>query len=411
MFNLMLTIGMVAWLGQCWQALGQTPFRSELTLQESLAMARSSWQPLKADSVNILAALRDVQAHPIPDPAALHSEWGQINSAYRDQGIQINQIFRLPGVYKAQRSIAQVKLEGARIVQWRSLNSLERDLVSTYYAYVVLKRKCQLLQRNDSLLSETVKVLRLRHQQGQISGSDLNQVLLMQRESSVNVQKVYREFQTTLLWFQFLTASQQVPRSADSVLWTEGLSLIQETSSSPDLALLENLATEAMATSKLSKELRKPGWSIGLRNMSIQGLGPNGVLYPLSRRFNTFQFGLVLPLWGRPLKEKALADRFRSEAMAMSHRHGTAYLKAMQRQTLLEVTDLQDQWRQYNDTLIPLADRLTIQANAQLASGELDLILWTHTLQRILQTRESHLQLAVDLNNALIRLRYPAFNY
>jgi len=410
LINLILTLGIVALPGPYGQAQAQSTVQSELTRQESMRLAKSAWQPPKADSLNTLAALHDVKANPMLDPAQLNSEWGQINSAYRDQGLQINQTLRLPGVYKAQRNIAQTRLQGAKIMQSRSLHHLERDLVSTYYAYLVLKRKYILLQHNDSMLSETVKVLRIRHQRGQISGSDLNQILLIHGESSMNVQKVRWELSSTLLWFQYLTAGQQVPRSTDSLLWTEGLSMIQETPLSPDLAVLQNQAAEAMASSRLSRELRKPGWSIGIRNMSIQGMGPDGVLYPISRRFNTFQFGLVLPLWGRPLKEQAQADRLRAEVMTMNHRHGTTHLNTLQRQSLLEVTDLQEQWKQFNEALIPLANDLTHQADAQLASGELDLIQWTHTLQRILQTRESQLQLAMDLNNAVIRLRYPSLN-
>ncbi|MFM8787592.1 MAG: hypothetical protein ACKOFE_08080, partial [Bacteroidota bacterium] len=70
----------------------------------------------------------------------------------------------------------------------------------TYYAYLVLLQKRILLQHNDSLLSETVRVLQQRYQRGQISGSDLNQILLIQGESSINVQKVELELNHTLRW-------------------------------------------------------------------------------------------------------------------------------------------------------------------------------------------------------------------
>ncbi|MFM7031503.1 MAG: TolC family protein, partial [Bacteroidota bacterium] len=226
--------------------------------------------------------------------------------------------------------------------------------------------------------------------------------------SSINVQKVELELDQTLRWFQYLTASDRAPSVVDSILWTAGLGLPIDSISSPDLDLLANLSLEAKANSELSRQLRKPGWSIGLRNMSIQGMGPDGVLYPLSRRFNTFQLGLVLPLWGKPLREQAMADRFRWEAMRLNQQQGIGRWNALQDKAQRDVRSLQDQWVKFNTSLIPLANQLTDQANAQLASGELDLIQWTHTLQRILQTRESYLQLAMDFNNALIRQRFPA---
>lgn len=402
-----LTLALLIGLFSAFHSFAQPQQQRELTLQEALQRAQSTWQPLKSDSLNTMAAQRESKAHPMLDPAQVNSEWGQINSVYRDQGLQINQTFRLPGFYKAQRNLAQTKLEGARIEQARSLTNLERDLISTYYTYQVLYQKRILLQHNDSVISETVKVLKQRHQRGQISGSDLNQILLIQGESSINIQKASTELENTLRWFQYLTAGEFMPWGLDSVLWTAGLGIIREQNPSPDLDLLANLSKEAKANSQLSQQLRKPGWTIGLRNVSIQGMGPDGALYPMSRRFNTFQAGLVLPLWGRPLREQAIADRFRSEAMHLNHKHGMGRWSVLQRNTLLEVADLQSQWSKFNTILIPLADELTQQANTQLASGELDLIEWTHNHQRIMQTRESYLQLAMDFNNALIRLRFP----
>lgn len=405
-----IIVGILVGLSLGWKTQAQAPQHRELNLQEALKRAHATWPALKVDSLNILAAQRERKAHPMLDAAQFNSEWGQINSAYKDQGLQINQIFRLPAVYKAQGQLAQARLEGARIEQARSLQQLERDLISTYYAYLVLLQKRTLLQHNDSLLFETVRVLQQRYQRGQISGSDLNQILLIQGESSINVQKVDLELEHTLHWFQYLTASDRTPSVVDSILWTPGLGQPIDSISSPDLDLLANLSQEAKANSELSRQLRKPGWSIGLRNMSIQGMGPDGVLYPLSRRFNTFQMGLVLPLWGKPLREQAKADRFRWEAMHLNQQQGIGRWNALQDKAHREVRSLQDRWVKFNTSLIPLANQLTDQANAQLASGELDLIQWTHTLQRILQTRESYLQLAMDFNNALIRQRYPALN-
>ncbi|MFM7179184.1 MAG: TolC family protein, partial [Bacteroidota bacterium] len=229
----------------------QAPCQRDLNLQEALQRAQTTWVALKVDSLNILAAQRERRAHPMLDAAQFNSEWGQINSAYRDQGLQINQTFRLPAVYKAQGQLAQARLEGARLEKARSLQQLERDLISTYYAYLVLLQKRILLQHNDSLISETVGVLQQRYQRGQISGSDLNQILLIQGESSISVQKVELELDHTLRWFQYLTASDRAPSVVDSILWTSGLGLPFDSISSPDLDLLANLSQEAKANSEL----------------------------------------------------------------------------------------------------------------------------------------------------------------
>lgn len=132
-----ITILNIQWPNTFAQAI----IPQKITLQEALQIAKSSWRPLKADSLSILAALRETKAQPQIDPTEINSEWGQVNSAFYDQSMQLNQSLRLPGYYKAQRKIAKVRLDGAQIEHQRTLVQLEQDLVNTFYRYQILEKK------------------------------------------------------------------------------------------------------------------------------------------------------------------------------------------------------------------------------------------------------------------------------
>ncbi|MBM3936747.1 MAG: hypothetical protein FJ343_06320 [Sphingomonadales bacterium] len=391
--------------------LAQVIHPQKITLQEALQIAKASWQPLRADSLSILAALREAKAQPFIDPTEINSEWGQVNSAYYDQSMQLSQSLRLPGYYRVQNKIAKTRLDRARIEQRRTLAQLEQDLVNTFYRYQILEKKRKLLQHNDSILAETVTSLKSSYNKGLITIYDLNEVLLIHGESSINLQKITLEFENTLLRFQYLTSSHHIPQTSESILWDEGLIRIGENNISPDLQLLENNDAEAVATSQMSQQMQLPGWSIGLRNMSIQGIGPNGIDYPVTRRFNSLQFGLSLPLWNQPLKEQAKADRLRSASVNAMARHGQENLNSLQRQTLLQIQSLKAQWEQFNQSLLPIADELASQAHSDLASDKINLVQWTLTLQSVLKTKEAQLQLVQDLNEALVRFHYPRLTH
>jgi len=402
-----ITILNIQWPNTFAQAI----IPQKITLQEALQIAKSSWRPLKADSLSILAALRETKAQPQIDPTEINSEWGQVNSAFYDQSMQLNQSLRLPGYYKAQRKIAKVRLDGAQIEHQRTLVQLEQDLVNTFYRYQILEKKRKLLQENDSINVENIVGLKSNYNKGLITIYELNEALLIYGESSINLQKVTSESENTLLHFQHLTSGKYMPKISESILWEYGFTRIGENITSPDLQLLENNYQDAVANREMSQQMQLPGWSIGLRNMSITGTGPDGIDYPMARRFNSLQFGLSLPLWNRPLKEQAKADRLRSASANTMAQHGQENLNSLQRQTLLQIQSLKTQWDQYNQTLLPIADELIKKAHSDLASDKINLVQWTLTLQTVLKTKESQLQLVQDLNEALVRFHYPRLNH
>jgi hypothetical protein len=144
--------------------------------------------------------------------------------------------------------------------------------------------------------------------------------------------------------------------------------------------------------------------------MSIQGLGPDGQFYPLSRRFNTLQAGISLPLRGKPWRLQAEADRHLAEAAALQYRHGRAVAANERTRDQERMRLLLEQWDYSNQSLLPLAQALRNQAESQLAQGDLDLLSWTTHLERILWTRSRHLDLTEQLNEATIQWHYPNAN-
>ena len=382
-----------------------------ISLEEALHQGRLHWLLLQSDSLRHQARSLELRGGALPDPALVQSEWGQINSALRDQSLQINQSLRLPVYHRRSRDLAKTRVEGARLEQTRTLAELESGIIRLYHRYLVEWARCQLYQEYDSILAVTAKTIEQRYQQGQVSAADRNQLLLIRGESSLQWAQHRNELEQTARDFEFWTGGTGLPNPAQADLrWKPASPDLLDSLTHPEVLRLHNQWLEAKAMSRLTQAQRLPGLSLGLRNMSIQGLGPDGQFYPLSRRFNTLQAGISLPLRGKPWRLQAEADRHLAEAAALQYRHGRAVAANERTRDQERMRLLLEQWDYSNQSLLPLAQALRNQAESQLAQGDLDLLSWTTHLERILWTRSSHLDLTEQLNEATIQWHYPNAN-
>ncbi len=382
-----------------------------ISLEEALHQGRLHWLLLQSDSLRHQARSLELRGGALPDPALVQSEWGQINSALRDQSLQINQSLRLPVYHRRSRDLAKTRLEGARLEQTRTLAELESGIIRLYHRYLVEWARYQLYQEYDSILAVTAKTIEQRYQQGQVSAADRNQLLLIRGESSLQWAQHRNELEQTARDFEFWTGGTGLPNPAQADLrWKPASPDLLDSLTHPEVLRLHNQWLEAKAMSRLTQAQRLPGLSLGLRNMSIQGLGPDGQFYPLSRRFNTLQAGISLPLRGKPWRLQAEADRHLAEAAALQYRHGRAVAANERTRDQERMRLLLEQWDYSNQSLLPLAQALRNQAESQLAQGDLDLLSWTTQLERILWTRSRHLDLTEQLNEATIQWHYPNAN-
>ncbi|MFZ9969542.1 MAG: TolC family protein [Bacteroidia bacterium] len=379
-----------------------------IDLNEALHQGRLHWILLRSDSLRWQARSLELKGGPLPDPALLQTEWGQFNSALRDQSIELSQTMRLPVYHRRSRDLAKTRLEGARLEQARTLAELEAGIIRLYYRYLVQEARCQLFEYRDSLLKVTLGAMRQQQQQGQVSAADLNALLLTDAESKLQCASLRREQDQIIRDFQFWTGKKALPDSHKIDLrWVPAAPALVDTLTHPEVLRLHNQWQEAKAMSRLTQAQRLPGLSLGLRNMSIQGMGPDGQFYPLSRRFNTLQAGISLPLRGRPWRLQVEADRRIAESAALQYQHGLAYAANERTRDQEQMRNLLEQYNFSKLNLLPLADTLQSQAKTQHNLGELSFLQWTQHMERILLTRAQHLDLIEQLNDATIQWHYP----
>jgi cobalt-zinc-cadmium resistance protein CzcA len=366
---------------------------------------------LQSDSLRRQARSLELRGGPLPDPATIQGEWGQLNSSLRDQAVQINQSLRLPVYHRRSRDLAKTRLEGARLEQTRTLAELEAGIIRLYHRYLVEWARSKLYEEYDSILAATAKTIEKRYQQGQVSAADRNQLLLIRGESSLQWARHQNELEQIARDFGFWTGGAGLPNPAQADLrWKPANPDLLDSLTHPEVLRLHNHWLEAKALSRLTQAQRLPGLSLGLRNMSIQGMGPDGQFYPFSRRFNTLQAGISLPLRGKPWRLQAEADRHLAEAAALQYRHGLAVAENQRKRDRELMYLLLEQWNYSSQSLLPLAQTLRNQAESQLNQGELDLLPWITQLERILWTRSRHLDLTDQLNEAIVQWHYPNAN-
>ncbi|MFZ9499183.1 MAG: TolC family protein [Bacteroidia bacterium] len=334
-----------------------------IALEDALHQGRLHWLLLQSDSLRRQARSLELRGGPLPDPALVQTEWGQINSALRDQAVQINQTLRLPVYHRRSRDLAKTRLEGARLEEARTLAELEAGIIRLYHRYLVEWARCKLYEEYDSILAATAKTIEQRYQQGQVSAADRNQLLLIRGESSLQWAQHRSALEQTARDFGFWTGGTGLPNPVQADLrWKPANPDLLDSLTHPEVLRLHNHWLEAKALSRLTQAQRLPGLSLGLRNMSIQGLGPDGQFYPLSRRFNTLQAGISLPLRGKPWRLQAEADRHLAEAAALQYRHGLAVAENQRKRDRELMYLLLEQWNYSSQSLLPLSQSLRNQA-------------------------------------------------
>ncbi len=385
-----------------------------LDLEEALRRGRLQWILLRADSLRTHARSLEWRGGPLPDPASIQTEWGQINSSLRDQAVQVNQNLRWPAYRTRHQEWTRTRWEGARLEQVRNLAELEAGIIRQFYRYLVAKARFELYARYDSLLVQNDAIFEHRYQQGQVSAAERNQWKLLRGEMALQWAEVRREQEEAARDFAFWTGSEELPSGNDRDLrWTMAPSLLPDSLNHPEVLRLHNQWQEARAAARLSQAQQWPGFSVGWRNMSIQGMGPDGLFYPMGRRFNTLQAGLSFPLRGKPWRLQAEADRRLAESAALHYQHGVARATNERKRDWERWRLLLEQWTYSSQNLIPLADTLQVQIQVQWAQGDLDLLQWSSQWQRILSTHNQHLDLTQQLNEATLQWHYPTnwYNY
>jgi cobalt-zinc-cadmium resistance protein CzcA len=210
------------------------------------------------------------------------------------------------------------------------------------------------------------------------------------------------------LKFQLLLNTQTVytPKTEGSKLFCAASLDTSAISNHPQLKILQQQQNISLANTELQKSKLLPDLHIGYNNMTIQGNGADNVFYAKSKRYNSVQFGISVPLFfgsqsakieSGKVQELISENNYQFGVQSLKTEYGTAFKNYQTQLTAVKY---------FEETALPNANTITKTANEQFANGEINYLEWTMLINNATTIQSNYADAVNELNQSIIQLNY-----
>ncbi|MFD2872331.1 CusA/CzcA family heavy metal efflux RND transporter [Mucilaginibacter ximonensis] len=342
--------------------------------------------------------------------ANVSADVGQINSAYTDTRLFINQSFNFPTVYSRQKELLRQEWRSAVLNTAVKEAELRRQVGQVYAELVFLDQKQRLLNYTDSLYRAFYNRAQLRLSKGETNVLEKSsaEALLAQMELQQN--QLMQDKVVLQLQFQLLLNTVTTFRPDGGALKIT-IPLITTVDTPdvikhPTLLVLAQQQEAANAAWKLEKSRLLPDLSVGYANSSIKGLGADDRYYNASHRFNAVLLSIGIPVFSGGQQARINGAKLYRQIAADSYQTGIQNFKigmviARQRyqMALNNVAAFESRY-------LKNADLISQTANKQLAAGTINYLEWVQVTAQAINIRNEYADAVRNLNEAAIQLNY-----
>ncbi len=336
-------------------------------------------------------------------PLNISGEYGKFNSNLVDNKLSVNQSFSLPNVYARQKDKLLEEWKTALLQKELSKAELTKITTQVFYDLLVVAQQQKLYQQADSSYRKLRQLAELR-----LKGGESN---LLERASAEN-QLLQVSTKLKNLQIQELTLQQQLaflintpmllrPQArhlraditfADTLNWT----------SHPLIKLQQQEEKAALASTKAEQAKLLPEFNVGYNNTTLR----DDIKFDQNDRFQSFQLGLSIPLFGgsqrNKIKSAKVYQEYRKSETENASRQVNTNLKAVyvQYQQQLDIVGGLEK-----DGL-KTAKEITTTLNKQLQNGEINYLEWTMLNNQAIAIKESYFEAIQQLNKSITELNY-----
>ncbi len=346
-------------------------------------------------------------AYQLPN-TIINTQYGQINSFYYDNQFSIQQNLSFPLIYKTQKNLLSIWSKIGGLQTQIDLVELKKMVYKKYYEMVYMQDKLNLLLSLDSTYLSFIEKSNARY----ISGETdiLEKVIAETQRGQLNIQVLqakddYKALQEEFKWL--LNADiYYVPVFNTTKLLSNENSELTKINNHPSLLILANEKNASAIQTKIEKNKLIPDFSLAFSTMSMKGVGADNVFYNYNTRFNSFQLGLLVPIFNHAQKNKIAASKIYEQ-------YSLQNFETKRKQFVTEYTVAQIKYNKslqtynyYNNEALKSAKQILVTANNQFAKGEIDYLQWVFLFNQYITIQSQYIDAMFSLNNAIIDLNY-----
>ncbi len=336
-------------------------------------------------------------------PLNINGEYGKFNSNLVDNKLSVNQSFSLPNVYARQKDKLLEEWKAALLRKELSKAELTKITTQVFYELLVVAQQQKLYQQADSAYRKLKQLAELRLKSGESNllekASAENQLLQVNTKlKNLHVQELTLQQQ---LAFLINSPLLLVPKAAHLRVVTAFTDTLNW-SNHPLIKLQQQEEKAALASTKAEQAKLLPEFNIGYNNTTLR----DDIKFDQSDRFQSFQLGLSIPLFGgsqrNKVKSAKVYQEYRKSETENANKQVNTNLKAVyvQYQQQLNIVDGLEK-----DGL-KTAKEITATLNKQLQNGEINYLEWTMLNNQAIAIRESYFEAIQQLNKSITELNY-----
>lgn len=386
----------------------QFVFAQEISLQAAIDSALNNNLNVKNEKLKADYQKKLIQTGVNLPQTMINGEYGQINSTYSDNRFGIAQSLQFPTVYVRQKNALKAQWQSSVISITLKETELKKQVRQTFYQYLYLKQKQQLLQSNDSLYAAFLNKSNSRFKAGESNVLEHATAENQRAQISIQLNQLNADLELILMHFQFLlnTNSKLIPSSNNFKVNEEVKLDSNVVLNHPTIKLLVQQKQISLLNKKVEKSRLMPDLTLAYNNMTMQGIGADDVNYTTSKRFQSAQIGLGIPLFFGANKAHIGAskmdylineNRLQNETNLMNNEWNKAKI---QYQLNLNTISL------FESKTLSNAQLIIETANKQFANGEINYLEWVMITNQVIMIKNEYLNSINNLNESVIQILY-----
>ncbi len=333
-------------------------------------------------------------------------EYGQFNSAFKDNRIGLSQNIQSPFTIIKQQQLASSALAAHQFqIKWKE-NELKQAVANTFNELLLLSRKIQIWTYADSLYQLFLEKAMLRNKLGESAMPELTHAQIQKVHASKEILNLQSKLQSEKLYLQYLlnTLNDIEPAATDWNFELNEQVMLNKTAMHPQLREQAQLVHHSLKQYQLEKLKFLPDFQIGFQSVTIQGMGADNQNYGLQTRFNSIQGGLNFPLFFGSQLQQTKAKKI-AYTIAQQEFNNKTHLITNKYKDLLARYDAAKQINQLYSQ-VQERSQLIITSKELFDKGAIDFLDFSLLMNNAIANELEALDAKFQLNQTIIQLNY-----
>jgi cobalt-zinc-cadmium resistance protein CzcA len=389
------------------------PMQSQSSLPEALDIAYKNNQQLSVRSLDIEALRLRSKGYSVLPKTNFDAELGQLNNIRYDNRFSVSQEFPSPGLFRARQEYAQTLIHGGEQQLAISRQELTYNVRQSWYQLAFLQQSRRVLQEEDSLLQQFVRIASLKFKTGETNLLEKTTAETRLLQLHQSIQRINGEIEVEKTRLQFLLNSP-----SGLIIDTLSFPVLQLTSAI-DTATIQNspLIQQAIqqvrqyeAERKIIKSEAGPEFRLGYFIQSFSGpleVGDEIRNYNAVPRFQGAEIGIGIPLLGRKgYRANLAAADMQIKVKEAEQAMLTSQLRSQIQQLLQQYEYWTENVEYYQEVALPNAELIIKNASKGYQGGDIGYFEYAQALQTNLEIQRMYLEAINNLNQTVITIQF-----